>query len=132
MSDRSFTFFHAPNTRSSCILRLIVEIGVPHHLHLLSLEKRDHKTPAYLAVNPLGKVPAIRHGDTVVTEQGAIALYLGDLFPETGMCPQMGDPLRGGAAALAVLLRRRRRAGGAAEGDEVAGSAGEHRRLRLL
>ena len=95
MSDRSFTFFHAPNTRSSCILRLIVEMGVPHDLHLLSLERRDHKAPAYLAVNPLGKVPAIRHGDTVVTEQGAIALYLGDLFPETGLCPQMGDPLRG-------------------------------------
>lgn len=95
MSDRDFTFFHAPNSRSSCMLYLIEELGVPHTLHPLSFAKGDHKAPEFLAVNPMGKVPAIRHGDTVVTEQGAIALYLGDLFPETGMCPEIGDPSRG-------------------------------------
>ena len=95
MVDRRFTFFHAPNTRSSCTLRLIEEMGVPYDLHPLSLERQDHKAPDYLALNPMGKVPAIRHGETVVTELGAITLYLGDLFPETGLCPQPGDALRG-------------------------------------
>jgi len=95
MNDRSFTLYHAPNTRSSGILYLIEELGVAHELELLSLERGEHKAPEYLAVNPMGKVPAIRHGETVVTEQGAIALYLGDLFAEVGLAPQMGDPLRG-------------------------------------
>lgn len=95
MNDRSFTFFHAPNTRSSATLYLIEELGVPYDLHPLSFARQDHKAAEYLAVNPLGKVPAIRRGGTVVTEQGAIALFLGDLFPETGMCPEIGDPLRG-------------------------------------
>lgn len=95
MTDRSFTLFHAPNTRSTGILRLVEEMGVAYDLHALDLAKGEHKRPDYLAINPMGKVPAIRHGDTVVTEQGAITLYLGDLFPETGLCPQPGDPLRG-------------------------------------
>ena len=95
MSDRDFVFYHAPNTRSSGMLYLMEEMGLSPEIRLLSLERGDHKKPDYLAVNPMGKVPAIVHGETVVTEQGAIALYLGDLFPETGLCPQMGDPLRG-------------------------------------
>lgn len=93
--DRDFTFFHAPNTRSSCMLYLIEELGVPYRLHPLSFARGEHKAADYLAINPMGKVPAIRHGETVVSEQGAIALYLGDLFPETGLTPQPGDPLRG-------------------------------------
>ena len=95
MSDRDFTFFHAPNSRSSCMLFLIEELGVPYVLRPVSLARQEHKTPDFLAINPMGKVPAIVHGETVVTEQGAIALYLGDLFPETGMCPPPGDPQRG-------------------------------------
>ncbi len=95
MNDRSVTLYHAPATRSSGTLRLLEEMGVPYRLHVLDLAKGEHKRPDYLAVNPMGKVPALRHGDTVVTEQGAIALHLGELFPETGLCPQPGDPLRG-------------------------------------
>jgi glutathione S-transferase len=53
------------------------------------------KAPAYLAVNPMGKVPAIRHGDAVVTETGAICAYLADAFPEAGLAPPPGDPRRG-------------------------------------
>lgn len=95
MSDRHFTFFHAPNSRSTCALHLIEELGVPYTLHPLSLDRGDNRDPAYLAINPMGKVPAVRLGETVVTELGAITLFLGDLFPETGLCPAIGDPLRG-------------------------------------
>ena len=53
------------------------------------------KAPAYLAVNPMGKVPAIRHGDTVVTEAAAICAYLADAFPEARLAPPPGDRRRG-------------------------------------
>ena len=53
------------------------------------------KAPEYLAVNPMGKVPAIRHGRTVVTEAAAICAYLGDAYPEAGLAPERGDPARG-------------------------------------
>jgi glutathione S-transferase len=95
VTDRDITFFHAPNSRSSCTLFLLEELGVAYDLHPLSLDREDHKASDYLAVNPMGKVPAIRHGETVITELGAVTLYLGDLFAETGLCPQPGDPLRG-------------------------------------
>jgi glutathione S-transferase len=53
------------------------------------------KAPAYLAINPMGKVPALRHGDTVVTECAAICAYLADAFPQAGLAPPHGDRLRG-------------------------------------
>jgi glutathione S-transferase len=53
------------------------------------------KAPEYLAVNPMGKVPAFKHGETVVTEGGAICAYLADAFPDAGLAPLPGDPERG-------------------------------------
>jgi len=55
----------------------------------------EQRQAEYLAVNPMGKVPAIRHGDALITEQVAIYLYLADLAPEAGLAPAIGDPLRG-------------------------------------
>jgi glutathione S-transferase len=55
----------------------------------------EQRQPAYLAVNPMGKVPALKHRDALVTEQVAIYLYLADLFPEAGLAPAIGDSLRG-------------------------------------
>ena len=53
------------------------------------------KAAAYLAINPMRKVPAIRHGDVVVTEAAAICAYLADVFPEARFAPPAGDRLRG-------------------------------------
>ncbi len=53
------------------------------------------KAPAYLAINPMGKVPALRHGDVVVTETAAICAYLADAFPQARLAPPPGDRLRG-------------------------------------
>jgi glutathione S-transferase len=94
-SDRSVTLFHAPQTRSSGALMLLEELGAPYDLHILNMKAGDQRQPAYLAINPMGKVPAIRHGEAVVTEQVAVYLYLADLFPEAGLAPAIGDPLRG-------------------------------------
>ncbi len=89
------TFYHAPQTRSSGTLILLEELGAPFHLHLVNMKAGEQRTPAYLAVNPMGKVPAIRDGEALITEQGAIFIYLADRFPEKGLAPAIGDPLRG-------------------------------------
>jgi glutathione S-transferase len=95
MSDREITFYHSPNTRSTGTLILLEELGVPYRLEIVNLKSGAQHEPAYLKVNPMGKVPAIRHGDAVVTEQVAVYLYLADLFPEAGLAPSLTDPLRG-------------------------------------
>jgi glutathione S-transferase len=89
------TLFHAPKTRSFGTLLLLEELGVPHDLQVLDFAKEEQLGPAFRSVNPLGKVPTIRHRGAVVTEQVAIALYLADEFPEKGLAPPVGDALRG-------------------------------------
>lgn len=91
----NLTFFHAPNSRSGATRILLEELGAPYDLHVLNLKKNEQRAPAYLAVNPMGKVPAIVHDGALVTEQPAIFIYLADLFPEAGLAPAPGDPLRG-------------------------------------
>ncbi len=93
--DRRITLYHSPNTRSSGTLILLEELGAPYDLHVLNLKAGEQRQAEYLAVNPMGKVPAIRHGDALVTEQVAISLYLADLFPEAKLAPAVSDPLRG-------------------------------------
>ena len=93
--DRHVTLFHAPQSRSGGALILLEELGADYELHVLDLKKAEQRQPAYLAVNPMGKVPAIAHRAAVVTEQGAVYCYLADLYAEAGLAPAIGDPLRG-------------------------------------
>jgi glutathione S-transferase len=87
--------FHSPNTRSSGTLTLLEELGAPYELRVLNMQAGEQRQPAFLAVNPLGKVPAILHGDVLVTEQAAIYLCLSDLFPGAGLTPPLDDRRRG-------------------------------------
>ena len=89
------TFFHAPQTRSGATRALFEELGVDVDMCVLNLKAGDTRKPEYLAVNPMGKVPAIRHGDALITEQPAVFMYLADLYPEARLAPPIGDPLRG-------------------------------------
>jgi glutathione S-transferase len=89
------TLFHSPNSRSAGALTLLEELGIPYRLHVLNMHVSEQRDPAYLAINPMGKVPAIKHGDVLVTEQVAIFIYLPDAFPQAGLAPPIGDPLRG-------------------------------------
>lgn len=89
------TLFHAPQSRSAGVLTLLEDLGAPYHLHVLNMKAGEQRQDAYLAVNPLGKVPAILQDGALVTEQVAIFLHLADLFPEAGLAPAIGDPLRG-------------------------------------
>lgn len=93
--QRKVTFFHAPQTRSGGARMLMEELGADYELHVLNLKNGDTRNPEYLAVNPMGKVPAVKHGDALITEQGAVFIYMADLYPETGLAPAIGDPLRG-------------------------------------
>ncbi|MDA3913367.1 glutathione S-transferase family protein [Oleiagrimonas sp.] len=89
------TFFHAPHSRSGGTRALLEELGVDYDLQVLDLKAGTQREPEYLAINPMGKVPAIRHGKALVTEQPAVMLYLADLYPEKVLAPTIGDPLRG-------------------------------------
>src|SRR3954468_17999602 len=96
MSDaRKLVFFHAPNTRSSGVRILLAELGADHEMRVLNFKRGEQRSAEFLAVNPMGKVPAILHGDALITEQAAIYQYLADLFPAAGLAPAIGDPLRG-------------------------------------
>ena len=91
----AITLFHAPESRSGATRILLEELGVPYTLEAVNLKAGETRTPRYLATNPMGKVPAILHGEALVTEQAAIMIYLADLFPQAGLAPALGDPLRG-------------------------------------
>jgi glutathione S-transferase len=91
----TITLFHCPQSRSSGALTLLEELGAPHKLHVLNMKAGEQRRPEYLAVNPLGKVPAILHRGELVTEQVAIFIYLADLFPAAGLAPAIGDIRRG-------------------------------------
>lgn len=93
--DDTVLLHHAPMSRGNITTWMLEEMGIPYRLNLLSLERQDQKKPAYLAVNPMGKVPALEHRGIVVTEVAAICAYLADAFPETGLAPKIDDPLRG-------------------------------------
>jgi glutathione S-transferase len=87
--------YHAPNTRSTGTRILLEELGVPYRLHVVNMAAGEQRSPEFLAVNPMGKVPALRHGEALVTEQVAIFLYLADRFPDAKLAPAFDDPLRG-------------------------------------
>jgi glutathione S-transferase len=91
----NLTLYHASPSRSSIVLWMLEELGEPYDIHLLSLSKGDNRKPEYLAVNPMGKVPALRHGDTVITEGAAICAYLADEFPRAKLNVPIGTPRRG-------------------------------------
>jgi len=88
-------FFHSPNTRSSGTRILLEELAAPHELRVVNMKAGEQRKPAYLAINPMGKVPAILHRGALVTEQAAIFIYLADLFPKAGLAPALDDRLRG-------------------------------------
>ena len=86
-------FYTNPQSRGRIVRWMLEEVGRPYRTEVVGYEQI--KSPSYLAINPMGKVPALTHGDTVVTECGAICAYLADAFPEAGLAPPSGDPRRG-------------------------------------
>jgi len=92
MADE-LVLFTNPASRGRIARWMLEEIGQPYRVEVLDYAS-SMKAPAYLAINPMGKVPALRHGDAVVTETSAICAYLADAFPQASLAPPPGDRLR--------------------------------------
>jgi glutathione S-transferase len=90
----TLTFYTNPMSRGRIARWMLEEVGRPYETVLLDYGT-TMKGADYLAVNPMGKVPAIRHGETVVTEGAAICAYLADAFPDAGLAPPSGNQKRG-------------------------------------
>ena len=95
MSDDKLIFYYSPHTRASCVLMLLEELDTLYELRVLNFQLGEQRKPEYLAINPMGKVPAIVHKGALVTELGAVFIYLADAFPDRKLAPPIGDPLRG-------------------------------------
>lgn len=90
----SLTFYTNPMSRGRIVRWMLEEVGEPYETVVLDYGA-TMKGADYLAINPMGKVPAIRHGDVVVTEAAAICAYLADAFPAAKLAPPSGSKLRG-------------------------------------
>lgn len=88
------TLYTNPMSRGRIARWMLEEVGAPYEARVLGYGA-EMKGADYLGVNPMGKVPAIRHGGTVVTECAAICAYLADAFPEAGLAPEPGSRGRG-------------------------------------
>ncbi len=93
MQDK-LTFYTHPMSRARIARWMLEETGLPYDEVVLDFGS-TMKSPEYLAINPMGKVPALRHGDTVITENAAVCAYLADLVPEKGLAPPLGSIERG-------------------------------------
>jgi glutathione S-transferase len=87
--------YWSPNTRSTRALWMLEEAGLPYERVKLDLASGEHKRPEFLAVNPMGKVPALTNGEAKVAESAAICAYVADLAEGTGLAPAIDDPDRG-------------------------------------
>lgn len=95
MSPAPLTLFHAAPSRSGGVLALLEALGADYRLEVLDLKAGENLAPAFLAINPMGKVPAVLHDGVLVTEQVALYQYLAELYPAAGLAPAVGDPARG-------------------------------------
>lgn len=88
------TLYTNPYSRGRIVHLVLEEAKIPHRIVLLDFQTGEHKRPAFLAMNPMGKLPVIQHGPVVLSETAAILTYLGDAFPDAGLLPRIGDPAR--------------------------------------
>ena len=98
---RQLDFYYNPQSRASIVFWMLEEVGADYRIHRIDLEKGDHRTPEFLAINPMGKVPTIVHhtpgGDRVVTEAAAVCHYLAEMHPQANLLPkddEMADYFR--------------------------------------
>ena len=86
--------YWSPRSRSFSAIWLLEESGLPYERVLTDISTGAQKAPEYLAINPMGKVPALQDGEAALGEAAAICAYVADRYPETGLAPAVTDPLR--------------------------------------
>lgn len=92
---KQIQFYYNPRSRGRIVHWMLEEVGASYEIINLDWSKGDHKSPEYLKINPMGKIPSIVHNGVVVTETAAICCYLADQFPESKMAPSTSDSKRG-------------------------------------
>ncbi|MFC4726963.1 glutathione S-transferase family protein [Coralloluteibacterium thermophilus] len=95
MAANDIVLYHHPWSRSAGVRILLEALGVAYRIEHVDIQAGQQRDPAFLAVNPMGKLPALVHDGAVVTEQVAIFIHLADAFPAAALAPAIGDPLRG-------------------------------------
>ena len=86
--------YWSPRSRSFSAIWLLEETGLPYERELTDITTGAQKAPEFLAINPMGKVPALKDGDATLGEAAAICAYIADRYPETKLAPTFSDPLR--------------------------------------
>lgn len=86
--------FHHPYSRAATVVWMLEELGLEHTLTTVDFKAGAHKTPEFLAVNPMGKLPTLTDGEVVLTETAAIGLYLADRYSPGVLAPALDDPAR--------------------------------------
>ena len=86
MTD-TIAFYHNPQSRGRIVHWMLEEAGAPYEIKVVDFEKKEHKSDAYLAINPMGRVPVLEDGDFVLTESAAIMAYLADTKPGNTLYP---------------------------------------------
>ena len=87
--------YHMPQTRGGTTMWMNEELGDVCDVKLINMKASEQKSPAFLKINPMGKIPALVHDGVAVTEAAAICAYLADVFPQAGLAPAANDPKRG-------------------------------------
>ena len=95
MAAPDITLYGSVFSRTFTARWILTELNLPYRLEVVDIRKGDQKKPEYLKINPMGKVPAIKDGDVIVTETAAICLYLADRYGYGTLAPKIEDPLRG-------------------------------------
>ena len=90
MTD-AITLYYNPMSRARIVHWMLEEVEAKYETKMLSFDKLEHKAPAYLAINPMGKVPAIVHRGITITETAAICAYLADTFPKASPALHKGN-----------------------------------------
>jgi glutathione S-transferase len=88
-------FYHNPQSRGRIVHWMLEEANAPYEIKVVEFAKNEHKSAAFLAINPMGKIPAIVHRGTVITEAAAICAYLADAFPQASLAPALDSAKRG-------------------------------------
>jgi glutathione S-transferase len=94
-THRGITLYHSPASRAFTAYWMLEELGVPFDVRTVDIRKGEQKLPAYLKLNPAGKVPTLTDGEVVVSENPAIAIYLADRYGHGTLAPRIDEAARG-------------------------------------
>jgi glutathione S-transferase len=88
-------FHHTPSSRADIVFWMLEELGQPYEMRTVAIGRGEQKSPDYLALNPMGKVPTLEHDGVILTEAAAICCFLADRYPQAGLNVPIDDPRRG-------------------------------------